>query len=69
METVRSSELQCGRFRTRARLVLAIVVVLDTRQQRGQRRGRHGRMAFDHETLDLYRLAVLFSQLGGRAAR
>jgi hypothetical protein len=35
-------------------LGLAIVIVLDSRQQLGQRRGRHGLMAFDHEKLDLY---------------
>jgi hypothetical protein len=50
-------------------IVIVIVIVLDTRQQRGQRGGRQGLVAFDHEKLDLYRLAVLFSQLGGRAAR
>jgi hypothetical protein len=46
-------------------LAIVIVIVLDTRQQLGQRRGRHGLMAFDHEKLDLYRLAVLFSSWVG----
>jgi hypothetical protein len=46
-------------------LGLAIVIVLDTRQQLGQRRGRHGFMAFDHEKLDVYRVAVLFSSWVG----
>jgi hypothetical protein len=46
-------------------LGLAIVIVLDSRQQLGQRRGRHGSWAFDHEKLDVYRLAILFSSWVG----